>query len=157
MSTSLATTGNAWPYLRPGAPRACLTFWKRTGRQRHRPGPGLAWCGTWPRSPDCRQATASPPRLQLLLPRPAGEMLVGPVRALFADEISTGLDSNTTYQARLPCTQRLFSGLPCIWVCPLRAAWLPWTAPSGSLDLSRFLMSHLRRLIMAIARKAPHG
>ena len=36
------------------------------------------------------------------LPRPlppgAGEMLVGPIRALFADEISTGLDSNTTYQ-----------------------------------------------------------
>ncbi|KAL4447582.1 hypothetical protein ABPG75_004801 [Micractinium tetrahymenae] len=28
----------------------------------------------------------------------SGEMLVGPVRALFADEISTGLDSNTTYQ-----------------------------------------------------------
>lgn len=27
-----------------------------------------------------------------------GEMVVGPVRALFADEISTGLDSNTTYQ-----------------------------------------------------------
>ena len=25
-------------------------------------------------------------------------MVVGPVRALFADEISTGLDSNTTFQ-----------------------------------------------------------
>ena len=29
---------------------------------------------------------------------PAGEMIVGPIRALFADEISTGLDSNTTFQ-----------------------------------------------------------
>lgn len=27
-----------------------------------------------------------------------GEMLVGPARALFMDEISTGLDSSTTYQ-----------------------------------------------------------
>jgi ABC-type multidrug transport system ATPase subunit len=27
-----------------------------------------------------------------------GEMLVGPVRALFMDEISTGLDSSTTFQ-----------------------------------------------------------
>ena len=27
-----------------------------------------------------------------------GEMLVGPVKALFMDEISTGLDSSTTYQ-----------------------------------------------------------
>ncbi|GAB4817617.1 hypothetical protein N2152v2_004663 [Parachlorella kessleri] len=27
-----------------------------------------------------------------------GEMIVGPVKALFADEISTGLDSNTTFQ-----------------------------------------------------------
>ena len=30
----------------------------------------------------------------------AGEMLVGPKRVLFMDEISTGLDSSTTYQAR---------------------------------------------------------
>lgn len=37
---------------------------------------------------------------------PAGELLVGPVRALFADEISTGLDSNTTYQARRPPQSR---------------------------------------------------
>jgi len=29
---------------------------------------------------------------------PAGEMLVGPARALFMDEISTGLDSSTTFQ-----------------------------------------------------------
>lgn len=28
----------------------------------------------------------------------AGEMLVGPARALFMDEISTGLDSSTTFQ-----------------------------------------------------------
>lgn len=28
----------------------------------------------------------------------AGEMLVGPARALFMDEISTGLDSSTTHQ-----------------------------------------------------------
>lgn len=28
----------------------------------------------------------------------AGEMLVGPAKALFMDEISTGLDSSTTYQ-----------------------------------------------------------
>lgn len=28
----------------------------------------------------------------------AGEMIVGPVKALFMDEISTGLDSSTTYQ-----------------------------------------------------------
>lgn len=28
----------------------------------------------------------------------AGEMIVGPSRALFMDEISTGLDSSTTYQ-----------------------------------------------------------
>lgn len=28
----------------------------------------------------------------------AGEMLVGPSRALFMDEISTGLDSSTTFQ-----------------------------------------------------------
>ena len=27
-----------------------------------------------------------------------GEMLVGPARALFMDEISTGLDSSTTFQ-----------------------------------------------------------
>lgn len=27
-----------------------------------------------------------------------GEMVVGPIRVLFADEVSTGLDSNTTYQ-----------------------------------------------------------
>lgn len=29
---------------------------------------------------------------------PVGEMLVGPARALFMDEISTGLDSSTTFQ-----------------------------------------------------------
>jgi ABC-type multidrug transport system ATPase subunit len=29
---------------------------------------------------------------------PAGEMLVGPAGALFMDEISTGLDSSTTFQ-----------------------------------------------------------
>ena len=29
---------------------------------------------------------------------PVGEMLVGPANALFMDEISTGLDSSTTYQ-----------------------------------------------------------
>jgi ABC-type multidrug transport system ATPase subunit len=29
---------------------------------------------------------------------PAGEMLVGPANALFMDEISTGLDSSTTFQ-----------------------------------------------------------
>jgi ABC-type multidrug transport system ATPase subunit len=29
---------------------------------------------------------------------PIGEMLVGPARALFMDEISTGLDSSTTFQ-----------------------------------------------------------
>jgi ABC-type multidrug transport system ATPase subunit len=29
---------------------------------------------------------------------PVGEMLVGPSRALFMDEISTGLDSSTTFQ-----------------------------------------------------------
>lgn len=28
----------------------------------------------------------------------AGEMIVGPTKALFMDEISTGLDSSTTYQ-----------------------------------------------------------
>ena len=28
----------------------------------------------------------------------SGEMLVGPKRVLFMDEISTGLDSSTTYQ-----------------------------------------------------------
>ena len=28
----------------------------------------------------------------------AGELLVGPKRVVFADEISTGLDSNTTFQ-----------------------------------------------------------
>lgn len=28
----------------------------------------------------------------------AGELLVGPKRVIFADEISTGLDSSTTYQ-----------------------------------------------------------
>ena len=28
----------------------------------------------------------------------AGELLVGPKRVVFADEISTGLDSNTTHQ-----------------------------------------------------------
>ena len=36
-----------------------------------------------------------------ILPNPeydAGEMLVGPARALFMDEISTGLDSSTTFQ-----------------------------------------------------------
>lgn len=29
---------------------------------------------------------------------PVGEMLVGPARAMFMDEISTGLDSSTTFQ-----------------------------------------------------------
>jgi ABC-type multidrug transport system ATPase subunit len=29
---------------------------------------------------------------------PVGEMLVGPAKALFMDEISTGLDSSTTFQ-----------------------------------------------------------
>lgn len=29
---------------------------------------------------------------------PAGEMLVGPKKTLFMDEISTGLDSSTTFQ-----------------------------------------------------------
>lgn len=31
-----------------------------------------------------------------------GEMLVGPKRVLFMDEISTGLDSSTTYQVCSP-------------------------------------------------------
>ena len=29
---------------------------------------------------------------------PAGEIVVGPCKTLFMDEISTGLDSSTTYQ-----------------------------------------------------------
>lgn len=43
----------------------------------------------------------------------AGEMAVGPIRALFADEISTGLDSNTTFQAS--------AGQQCRWA---EGAWL---------------------------------
>ena len=31
-------------------------------------------------------------------PAPAGEIVVGPCKTLFMDEISTGLDSSTTYQ-----------------------------------------------------------
>jgi ABC-type multidrug transport system ATPase subunit len=33
-----------------------------------------------------------------ILMRSVGEMLIGPARALFMDEISTGLDSSTTFQ-----------------------------------------------------------
>lgn len=35
---------------------------------------------------------------QFIVEIDAGEMLVGPARALFMDEISTGLDSSTTFQ-----------------------------------------------------------
>jgi ABC-type multidrug transport system ATPase subunit len=35
-----------------------------------------------------------------------GEMIVGPSKALFMDEISTGLDSSTTFQI-VTCLQRL--------------------------------------------------
>lgn len=41
-----------------------------------------------------------------------GEMAVGPIRALFADEISTGLDSNTTFQARRQCCSVLSAAAP---------------------------------------------
>lgn len=37
-------------------------------------------------------------RSSLLVMPYSGEMLVGPAKALFMDEISTGLDSSTTYQ-----------------------------------------------------------
>ena len=37
-------------------------------------------------------------RLRNLIECETGEMLVGPSRALFMDEISTGLDSSTTFQ-----------------------------------------------------------
>lgn len=33
-----------------------------------------------------------------MVPVPAGEIVVGPCKTLFMDEISTGLDSSTTYQ-----------------------------------------------------------
>ena len=33
-----------------------------------------------------------------MLCAPAGEIVVGPCKTLFMDEISTGLDSSTTYQ-----------------------------------------------------------
>jgi ABC-type multidrug transport system ATPase subunit len=36
----------------------------------------------------------------------AGEMIVGPTKALFMDEISTGLDSSTTFQI-VTCLQQL--------------------------------------------------
>lgn len=36
----------------------------------------------------------------------AGEMLVGPTKVLFMDEISTGLDSSTTYQI-VKCMQQI--------------------------------------------------
>jgi ABC-type multidrug transport system ATPase subunit len=36
----------------------------------------------------------------------AGEMIVGPIKALFMDEISTGLDSSTTFQI-VTCLQQL--------------------------------------------------
>ena len=36
----------------------------------------------------------------------AGEMIVGPTKALFMDEISNGLDSSTTYQI-ISCLQQL--------------------------------------------------
>lgn len=36
----------------------------------------------------------------------AGEMIVGPIKTLFMDEISTGLDSSTTYQI-VTCLQQL--------------------------------------------------
>ena len=35
-----------------------------------------------------------------------GEMIVGPIKALFMDEISTGLDSSTTFQI-VTCLQQL--------------------------------------------------
>lgn len=34
----------------------------------------------------------------MIVYNPSGEMLVGPANALFMDEISTGLDSSTTFQ-----------------------------------------------------------
>lgn len=36
----------------------------------------------------------------------AGEMIVGPIKTLFMDEISTGLDSSTTFQI-ITCLQQL--------------------------------------------------
>lgn len=41
-----------------------------------------------------------------------GEMLVGPARALFMDEISTGLDSSTTFQivSTIKQTTQIFEG-----------------------------------------------
>ena len=70
--------------------------------------------------------------------RAAGEMLVGPKRVLFMDEISTGLDSSTTYQVRReglhrPMQQRTKHER--MSQCALQADYLP-AASAGPLPLT---------------------
>lgn len=43
----------------------------------------------------------------------SGEALVGHAKVLYADEISTGLDSNTTHQVRYCLPACMLAGLPC--------------------------------------------
>ena len=106
--------GEGCPGARPSASRqvgALAGLGRAAGASGAPPAPALWCCLTACAGPGCC-CVHRPGLLSRLLgpaampshlsrpshPTPAGEQMVGPKRVVFADEISTGLDSSTTYQ-----------------------------------------------------------